>query len=93
MLCKVPSLTRVLFDIEAHNFTWDEDLRKMDREAHTLGDVCTFCFLATCLLIVAFFVWADNWDNFLMVGDGEGRDLEEDVNPLFFGLCQSESEL
>ena len=28
-----------------------------------------------------------------MVGNGDGRDLEEDVNPLFFGLCQSESEL
>ena len=56
LLCKVRSLTRVLFDIEAHNFAWDEDLKKMDGEALTLRDVCTFCFLADGFLVVAFFV-------------------------------------
>ena len=35
LLCKVRSFTRVLFDTEAHNFAWDEDLKKMDREALT----------------------------------------------------------
>ena len=47
LVCKVCSLTRVLFNIEAHNFAWDEDLKKkIDEEALTFGDVRTFCFLA-----------------------------------------------
>ena len=39
LLCKVRSLRRVLFDIEAHNFTWEVDFKKMDREALTFEDV------------------------------------------------------
>ena len=39
LLCKLRLLIRVLFDTEAHNFAWDEDLKKMDGEALTLGNV------------------------------------------------------
>ena len=39
LLCKLRSLTRVLFDTEAHNFAWDGDLKYMDGETLTLGDV------------------------------------------------------
>ena len=39
LLCKVHSLKRVLFDIEAHNFTWDVNLKKMDGVAFTLRDI------------------------------------------------------
>ena len=37
LLCKVSSLIRFLFDTEAHNFACDDDLKKMDGEALTLG--------------------------------------------------------
>ena len=58
LLCKVRSLTRVLFDIEAYYLAWDEYLKKMDGEALTLGDVRTFYFLAVGFLVVAFLVVA-----------------------------------
>ena len=53
-----------------------------------MRDVCTFFFLVT-----AFFAWADSWDDFLVEGGGDGRDSEEDVNPLFSGSFHYESEL
>ena len=56
-LCKVHSLTRVLFDAEAHNFTWDANLKKMDGVAFTLGDIRTLYFLAIGFLIATFFAW------------------------------------
>ena len=88
LLYKVCSLTRVLFDTEAHNCLWDEDLKKMDGEALTLGDVQTFYFLAACFLVVAFFAWAKSWDEFLVKGGGDCRDLNEDMDPLFFDSFQ-----
>ena len=90
MVC---SLTRVLFDIKAHNFSWDEDLKKMDGETLTLGDIWTFCFLAIGFLVVASFAWVDSRDEFLVLGGGDGRDSKEDVNPLFFGSFQYEFKL
>ena len=55
LLCKVRSLTRVLFDTKAHNLAWDKDLKKMDREALTLRDFRTFCLLLAGFFVVAFF--------------------------------------
>ena len=93
LLCKVRSLTRVLFDIEAHNFVWDEDLKKKDGEALTLGDICTFCFFVVGFLFVAFFAQADSQDDFLMARGGDGRDSKEDMNSLFSTSFQFEFEL
>ena len=42
LLCKIRSLNKVLFDIEAQNLAWDEDLKKMDGVTLTLGYVQTF---------------------------------------------------
>ena len=65
----------------------------MDGEALTLGDVYTCCFLGVSFLMSDFFASANSRDNFLMEGGGDGRHSKEDVNTLFFGLFQSESEL
>ena len=35
LACKVRSLTRIIFDTEARNFAWDENLKKMDGVALT----------------------------------------------------------
>ena len=42
LLCKVRSLTRVLFDIEAHNFAWDDNLKKKWMERHLLWETSEF---------------------------------------------------
>ena len=65
----------------------------MDGEALTSEDVCTFCFLATSFLVVAFFAWDESQDDFLMEIGGYGRDYEEDVNHLFFVSFQYEFKL
>ena len=83
LLCKVRSLTRVRFGIEAHNFTWDEDLKNMDGKALTLEDVCTLCFLVASFLVASFFAWFEHLEGFHVVGGGDSRDSEEEVNPLF----------
>ena len=88
LLYKERSPIRVLFCTEAHNFAWDEDLKNMDGEVLTLEDVCTLCFLVIGFLVAAFFAWFDSLDGFLVAGGGDGRDLKEDVNPLFSGLFQ-----
>ena len=54
LLCKVRSLTRVLFNIKAHNFAWEVNLKKLDREALTFRDVQTFCFLFAGFLGATF---------------------------------------
>ena len=93
LLCKERSLTRVLFDIEAHNFAWDEDLKNMDGKTLTFRDIRTFCFFVIGFLGVVSLAWVDKQNAFLMEGDGDGRDLEEDMDPLFFGSFQYESKL
>ena len=80
LLCNVCSLTRVLFYTKAHNFAWDEDLKNMDGEALTLGDVRTLCFL-----VDAFFAWADERNNFLMEDGGNNNDSDEEKRSIFFG--------
>ena len=83
LLCKVRSLTRVLFDTKAYNFAWEGNLKKIDREELTFVDVQTFFFLAAIFLGAAFLFWVDKLDDFLVKNGGGGRDLEEDVDPLF----------
>ena len=63
LLWKVSLLTWVLFDTMSHNLAWDEDLKKIDGKALTLGDVQTFC-----LLVATFFDWPDRQDDFLVEG-------------------------
>ena len=93
LLCMEILLKMVLFGTKAHNFAWDEDLKNMDGEALTLEDVCTLCFLVTGFLVAAFFAWFDSLDNFLVAGGGDGRDSEEDMNPLFNGSFKQESKI
>ena len=85
LLCKVCSLTRVLFYTEAHNFAGDEDLKKMDGEALTLGDVRTLCFLVVGFLVATFFAWSDERNNFLMEDGGDNNDSDEEKRPIFSG--------
>ena len=84
-VCKVCSLTRVLFYTEAHNFSWDEDLKKMDGEALTLGDVRTLCFLVVGFLVAAFFAWADELNDFLMEDGGDNNNSDKEKMSIFSG--------
>ena len=91
LLCKVCSATRILFYTEAYNFSWDEDLKKMDREALTLGDVQTLCFLVVGFLVAAFFVWADELNDFLMEDGGNNNDSDKEKMSIFSGFSSRSS--
>ena len=55
LLCKLCLLTKVLYDTEAHNLAWDEDLKKMDGKALSFVDVKTFCFFMIGFFRAIFF--------------------------------------